>query len=666
MHPACIDACFQTVTPSLWAGDRSAIDAVLVPAVIDDLIINPMVTRPEVGISVTSSEYVGRGRPDENKNYFSGCSVYDPSTGSLLLRLTGLRYHKLDIGNVVHNPHTYNRSVWKPDITFLSQEQVNCLIAEVPSSKLDHVIDLIAHKKPALKVMEINLSSTDITSIWFHETDNPSRAAYSQYSFVSSDAIALINAQTEFESHRNTVFSLLDITNPDFTSSESNFDLVIIKRPTFSGDVIASVAQNARGLISNGGYVLFVENASPFADPDFDDSDMVVMNGEDLLEQSKFTHIMTANSFHHTLKIPCDNGKSAYLSVAITLETDIPDSTQSVCIARLSKSTHYSSNMKTALQQSGREITEHFYPFPNIHAKSTVLVLDELTAPLLTTISEDQWQAIKHLINQGYKILWVTEGSQFEITKPDNALVHGFFRTIRGEDPSLSLTTLDVETGESPAGFSAIDRLLTFLKKPTPKEGVESEFAERSGIIHVNRILPDGPVNQTHNEEIHGAEPVITSLHDLKTIAMLRAERLGTLDRLAFSEISMVELPMKDNNVEVEIFAAGLNFKVRESPLATVFMVKSNLLIFKQDVAVTMGIVPENEYLLGLEGAGIVRRIGKNAGDYKVGDRVAVLRNGTFANRIQVPTERTHLLPDFLSFEVRRPVIYASRTNAES
>lgn len=64
-----------------------------------------------------------------------------------------------------------------------------------------------------------------------------------------------------------------------------------------------------------------------------------------------------------------------------------------------------------------------------------------------------------------------------------------------------------------------------------------------------------------------------------------------------------------------------------------------------------MGIVPENEHLLGLEGAGIVRRVGKGAEKFKVGDRVAVLRNGTFANRIQVPIERTHILPDSLSFE---------------
>ena len=152
-HPACIDGCFQTVTPSLWAGDRSAINAVLVPAVIDDLVINPVTARPEVGISVTTSEYSGRGRQEETKNYISNCSVYDPDNGSLLLQLRGLRYHKLDTGEEPHAAHTCNRSLWRPDITFLTQAQLPDLKVEDSTSKLDHIIDLVAHKKPGLKVL---------------------------------------------------------------------------------------------------------------------------------------------------------------------------------------------------------------------------------------------------------------------------------------------------------------------------------------------------------------------------------------------------------------------------------------------------------------------------------------------------------------------------------
>jgi len=63
-----------------------------------------------------------------------------------------------------------------------------------------------------------------------------------------------------------------------------------------------------------------------------------------------------------------------------------------------------------------------------------------------------------------------------------------------------------------------------------------------------------------------------------------------------------------------------------------------------------MGIVPENEHLLGLEGAGIVRRVASDVTTYKPGDRVVVFEKGTFANRIQVTIERTHKIPDHLSY----------------
>jgi len=67
-----------------------------------------------------------------------------------------------------------------------------------------------------------------------------------------------------------------------------------------------------------------------------------------------------------------------------------------------------------------------------------------------------------------------------------------------------------------------------------------------------------------------------------------------------------------------------------------------------------MGIVPENEYLLGLEGAGIIRRVGKDVHSLKIGQRVLLHNKGTFANRLQVYPEKCHVLPDEMPFEVIR------------
>jgi NADPH:quinone reductase-like Zn-dependent oxidoreductase len=65
-----------------------------------------------------------------------------------------------------------------------------------------------------------------------------------------------------------------------------------------------------------------------------------------------------------------------------------------------------------------------------------------------------------------------------------------------------------------------------------------------------------------------------------------------------------------------------------------------------------MGLVPADQHLLGLEGAGLIRRVGKHAGQFKVGQRVLVSRKGSLANRVQSPVEAVYPLPDTMSFEV--------------
>lgn len=622
MHPACIDSCFQTTQPSLWTGDRSTVNAVVVPASIDNLVINVMTTIPDTGISVGHSEYTGRGRRDEAKNYRSSCSVYDPQTRDLLLEVTGLHYHKLDIGVDVHAAHTLCRTLWMPDITYMSQDQILSL-ARAENSTIQEVIDLIAHKTPGLKVIEVNSGAEEISSLWFSGGDKLSRAAYTQYVLSSADAKAIVDAQSTFEGYRRTSFELQDLNKTSFEPVESGFDLAIVKMPSFK-NFLSQVSRNTRAVLSKGCFALFVEN-DPIPDFNSESSDLVVVNDES--SEDDVATILMSNGFSNIMDLSAEPGRRVYLSTA---ESEALSLARPLSVVHLRSGRRSSLGLNSVLRQNGWQVTEHSRPFENLDRKSIVVVVDELSSPLLTNVTDDQWLAIKDIVTQGYQVLWVTEGSQMKVSKPDNALVHGFFRTIRAEDRGSSLTTLDIEYGESPSAYSAIERVLKCLMKPTPKMGIESEFVERGGVIYINRILPDEPLNQVKEDGPFGGAPVIRSLHDVSTVAMIRAERLGTLEALCYSEMSAEEVPVEHGMIEVEIYAAGLNFK---------------------DVAVTMGIVPENEHLLGLEGAGIVRRVGKGADRFKIGDRVAVLRNGTFANRIQCPIERAHHIPDSLSFE---------------
>lgn len=208
--------------------------------------------------------------------------------------------------------------------------------------------------------------------------------------------------------------------------------------------------------------------------------------------------------------------------------------------------------------------------------------------------------------------------------------------------------TLEVESALGPETPTTIHCVLKYIQKLPPKVQIETEFVERRGILHISRMRLDEQVNKAERDISNGADPEVRDLHDSETCIRFRCERIGTLDSLHYVEVSAAEFPMRDDCVEVEIMAAGVNFKV----LPLLDILGDHLLTFKQDVAVSMGIVPENEHLLGLEGSGIIRRLGKTATPLKMGQRVLVYEKGAFVNRIQLTPERVYPLPHSMSFEV--------------
>ncbi|KAI0179034.1 hypothetical protein GGR52DRAFT_588832 [Hypoxylon sp. FL1284] len=681
IHPASLDGCFQTVTPSLWAGERSSLNAVLVPSIIDELIVNKVPESLTKGLAVANSEYSGRGRTDEAKSYFSNTSVYDSESGKLLMQLFGLHFAKLDTG-VKPDPHTFDGVTWKPDVTFLSQDQLAFLSQEKETSgstKIDTVIDLVAHKKPALKVLEINFSPEDVSCLWFEAGDASTRAAYVEYSFCSPDAKTLVSVQTKHEAKRNTSFQMINPTKEAFGLDAATYDLVIVRGAEKLDANRSFVVQNIKHALSEGGYALFVhqkpgafdsgatsEGDSPMTpgspaiavDPltvqsstprspadsvsSSEDFQKVAIPLETSLAlevsttvkgrfgyENELCSLLEKHQFGQALEIVVNDENLGYLCASEgSRDAETP---RDLFVARLRKGTPaLPPSIKAKLQASGWNITEGTYPFSASNVRGVVLVIDELSAPVLTQVDSNQWEALKYLVASGSRLLWVSKGAQYEVTHPDNALAHGLFRVIRMEDANAKLTTLDVQSSTSPATGIAINDVLEYVRRDRSETFVETEFAERDGIVYVHRIVPDIPINDFKRDEREGAVPVLKNLHDSEAAVALRSERLGTFESLTWCETDVAAVPVETGKVEVEVAAVGVNFK---------------------DVAVSMGLVPENEYTLGYEAAGVVKRLGPGVTKFKIGERVCFLNNGSYANRLQVPVGRAHVIPSSMSFE---------------
>lgn len=622
IHPASLDACFQTVTPALWGGEHSSLDSVLVPSIIDSLVINKVHKGLKEGLSLASSEYSGRGRLEEAKSYFANCSVYDPENGALLMKMQGLRFAKLDV-IPKPDPHVLDCISWKPDISFLSQDRLTGLGSE---AEVDTIVDLIAHKKPTLRVLELNLGYNDTSSTWFDVEDSSLRSAYLQYDFASPDAKLSVSVQTKHEGKRNSSYILVSPKNKEFgLPKEANYDLAIVKVGKASTLDLDSIMANIKPHLSNEGYMLVIQESnsrqngrlplspeggtpvytehgtpgSPGSPSESSGSSLqpetpptkATTPGEALdgkpqtLETGELTSLavthllrpetarraLEANGFASKLQHSPASGEPAWALYTATSESEIAR-TENLYTIRLAEATPaLEPALRAALDNSGWNIIEQtgLLSTQDLPTGSTVLILDELYAPVLTQINAVQWDALKTLLGSGNNLLWVTKGAQYKVTNPNTALAHGLFRVVRREDARIRVTVLDVESGTGPTAAWAIDSVLSATldsDKAGPKAAVETEFAERNGVLYVHRVLPDAQINEFRRAEKEGAEPVLKKLHGTKAAVQLRSERVGTFQSLTWNEQAVGEVPVEAGKVEIEVSAVGVNFKVKTKP----------------------------------------------------------------------------------------------------
>lgn len=535
---------------------------------------------------------------------------------------------------------------------------------EKSSNRVHRVIDLVANKKPSLTVLEFNSLPEDDSSNWFDSGDSVIRSAYSQYDFVATTTEALISVQARHGSRDNASFLLADPDSKTFgLKNAPQYDLVIMKS---SRNGQRTLLQSLRPLLSRGAFVLIQTTPEstetidgfggnrPFENPLTPDSpgtssstpdgssrfkgngnsssiDSELEAGVEIASKLReLGHTEVVESTYIDLGLNSQDGSSAILVKHLSAQDRSPVIRRNLIVASFTKGApaFLSPSLKATLETSGWNIEYLSAPFRQPVDGDVLLVIDELSGSILRHADKKQWDTIKTLAQSGQPLLWVTKGAQLSVTDPDRALVYGMFRVASREDHNIKFTGLDVQSSTSCATEWAMDRVLDRLARDGPSE---SQYLERNGVLHIQRIVPDIAVNDFKRAEVEGLEPIAQSFYGNKAQVMLRAERLGTLQSLTWSETDEGELPLEADFIEVKVMAVGVNFK---------------------DVAITMGIVPDNEYRLGFECAGVVTGVGAHVTSrFKSGDRVCIMQQGMYANRVRVHGDRCHVIPESMTYE---------------
>ncbi|KAL2850218.1 hypothetical protein BJY01DRAFT_261657 [Aspergillus pseudoustus] len=516
------------------------------------------------------------------------------------------------------------------------------------------ILRLYAHKNPGARILEIGGGTGGCTLPALQAlTGDDGIARFAHYEFTDA----------KLANWRGRVgFSRFDVEREPQAQGLpfcGEYDLVIACNVLHATANMERTMGNVRSLLKPGGKVLIVEGTRDTIDISLtfgvlpgwwlgeeEDRNLSPKLGltawDELLRRSGFTgqdallldapqekdHVysMFLSSLQHESK------ESSYPPTTIILGQDHPPrewlSRLTLTIEEATGVAPALASLDDAAEQKGR----------------LCIFLAEVETPILADLSEKEYASLRALLTTAKGVLWVGRGGSFESSTPNAAMVNGLMRTLRTENAGIRYASLDLDGAAGPyrdATAALISSIVTRTFDPaTDTAGVDLEFSERNGQVYVPRVLPD-PSADTALRKTDGQPPAVEDQPFYQEGRPLRLETgtAGLLDTLRFVDDVERNDPLPADFVEVEPKAFGLNFR---------------------DVMIAMGQL--NETIMGYECSGVISRVGSSVTHLKVGDRVAAMMRGHYANYIRLLGISVSKIPDDMSFEegATMPMVFST------
>ncbi|RFU78519.1 polyketide synthase [Trichoderma arundinaceum] len=513
--------------------------------------------------------------------------------------------------------HPVLRILWKPDVYGLDfmtskdmeihaqkfADEANSPVSDDGLLKMGAILDLLVHKNPVLRILELDNDSHELTTaileLLSYQTDFKRLSSYTTASFAQDGA--LLGGLVDFETGERSVKS---------SEIEGQFDLLLIPK------------------------------ARKFSKHDLDLIDSLMSEDSSILGIfPDGTHEILSSADLNVLSCPVSQGQS---TLVVARQPPRPNQealkkNKFLIVEREeSKLGHALSNALSAIHE-GSVMTVKLQDLSPEHVSTnpSVFSLVEVKDPLLSVISDDEMRHVKMMTDGAANLVWVTNGNLMHGDRPDFALIQGLARALILEQPSLKIFTYDIDDSDTDVDVSA-QRLINVLNQRSRKPDLE--FAQRKGTVHVGRMVPDEPINATFRSK-QGLETTPAALKDIND-ARLIIEHAGQFDTIFFKQ----QEPPKTiaaTEVRIKVASVGLNAK---------------------DYYVLAGRVDTPDATCQLECAGTVVQVGSEVTSLAVGDRVVAMAPTHFQTYQTLPEFACCKLTEKENFDVvsTLPLVYAT------
>ena len=260
------------------------------------------------------------------------------------------------------------------------------------------------------------------------------------------------------------------------------------------------------------------------------------------------------------------------------------------------------------------------------------IMLDESTGSILSHVTADEFILVQSLVLQAKGIIWAVQGAYQDSESPAGNMAIGLARSIR-EETQMKFATLDLDqkrgtSAPNPSKVIADVFASVFSDSDSAQENLNMEFMERDGRLHIPGVVRDEDMNKFVHQQLRATEPELQPFSQKERSLKMTIGNPGLLDTIHFIDDYTLTGDLPDHYVEIEVKAAGLNFK---------------------DVMIAMGHL-SNEHI-GIECSGVITKIGKDVTDLNLGDRVCAMAEGSFASTIRCQGTSVSRIPDTLTYE---------------
>ena len=540
----------------------------------------------------------------------------------------------------------------------LAQEYYDTLLSPM-AQRLGTYLALLSHESPGLKVLEVGAGVGSATigmleALTYRSGSNADDVKrYKEYMYTDISPAFFEKAKTRFEEHASRMsFQKLDIGNDPLAQGfECRYDIVVASAVLHATPNLLETLLNVRKLLKPGGRLLCIELS------DFKHLSVQFWTGllqgwwlsteefrqeSPLVSEEKWDILLKSAGFDGIELAFRDSDREAYhtltgfVAQVQTAPSPRPNlKTNNHGIIVVNDASKLQQSIASRLQLECKGLFSTLFEIMRLDQvteeavkEKIVFFLPELHVDFFDHLGETTYGLLKMICLSCTRMMWLTQGAALKPSHPKRHMVSGFARTMCSESgyPKIIVLNLPAKSSEG----SIVENTIRVAKRTIfeSRSQCDFEFNVSNDMVQIGRVAPAGDLNEIIVKSTSAPslqmEPI--SVHSNKCLE-LRVGTPGMLDTLHFKTSSRCsDSQLTGDNIEVEVYAAGLSFK---------------------DVLIALGVVPGAA--LGFEAAGIVRRKGPDA-PFDLGDRVVCLTAGSFATFLRLKSDEAVKIPPYLSF----------------